>query len=183
MTLWTVALASTVHGFHMHAVSVIVSASMLSDELMNITAHFVTATSTLDHEHYDPPGANVPPSEHRRRTIQDDYDDEAMNQGRPPHRFDTRRRRNFEMRRRRTVDDMARDGNQYRRALPSFAEPILYLRVARGKRRVKHEDRWGFAIYVGLMERSNEVKVVVNSTGFKVNCIRRLPEAQRQIQS
>jgi len=90
MTLWTVALVSAVHGFHIHAISVIVSASMLN---MNITAHFVTATSTLDHERYElngilghPPGANVPPPEHRRRTPQDDYDDEAMNQGRPPHR-------------------------------------------------------------------------------------------------
>ena len=74
---------------------------------MNITAHFVTASSTLIHEQCEfndilgqPPGASVPPPEHRRRTLQDDYDDEAMNQGRPPHRFDTRRRRNFETRRR-----------------------------------------------------------------------------------
>jgi hypothetical protein len=65
MTLWTIALVSAVHGFHIHAVSVIVSASMLN---MNITAHFVTATSTLGHEQCEfnsileqPPGANVPP--------------------------------------------------------------------------------------------------------------------------
>jgi hypothetical protein len=63
---------------------------------------------------------------------------------------------------------MERDGEQYRQALPSFAEPILC------------EDRWDIVIYVGLMERSNKVKVVVNSTVFKVNCIRRLSEAQRK---
>ena len=55
---------------------------------------------------------NVPPPGHRRRSIQDDYDDDAINQGRPPHRFDTRRRRTFEMRRRRTVDAMTRGGKQ-----------------------------------------------------------------------
>ena len=54
------------------------------------------------------------PPEQRRRTMQDDYDDDAINQGRPPHRFDTRRRRSFEMRRRRTVDEMTRDFKQER---------------------------------------------------------------------
>ena len=48
--LWTMALDSAVHGLHMHAFNAIANASMLS---MNLTAPFVTSSSTLALERYE----------------------------------------------------------------------------------------------------------------------------------
>ena len=46
-------------------------------------------------------------------------------------------------------------------------------------RRIVWECRWDTGIYVGLVERSNEVKVATSEGIFKVNNVRRLPEPQR----
>ena len=73
-----------------------------------------------------------------------------------------------------------RKGRPYRRALPCFGEPVLYLKVAPGKRRRKYEDRWETAVYVGLVDRSNEVRVCSPAGAFRVNNIRRLPPGQRR---
>ena len=68
-----------------------------------------------------------------------------------------------------------RKGKSYRRALPWLAEPVLYLKVASANRRKqKHEDRWETVIYVGLVERSNEVKLVRGDVGFKCNSIKHI---------
>ena len=42
-----------------------------------------------------PAPADIRAHEHRRRTAQEDYDEDAWGEGRPPHRFDARRRRTF----------------------------------------------------------------------------------------
>ena len=52
-----------------------------------------------------------------------------------------------------------RRGKPFRRRLPLFVEPVLYMKVAKGKRRQKHEDRFETALYLGLIDRSNEVRL------------------------
>ena len=72
-----------------------------------------------------------------------------------------------------------RRGRAFKRALPAFCEPVLFLSVAKNKRRQKHEDRWKTALYLGLVERSNELRVGNINGVFKVGSIKRLPIEQR----
>ena len=58
--------------------------------------------------------ADIRAHEHRRRTAQNDYDDDAWGEGRPPQRFDARRRRTFP-----DLDTMSSEINSLPVGLPS----------------------------------------------------------------
>ena len=68
-----------------------------------------------------------------------------------------------------------RKGKPYKRRLPAFGEIVMFLTVAEGKRRQKFEDRFIPGLFVGLVDRSDEVVVLTSKGAFKVNTIRRLP--------
>ena len=72
-----------------------------------------------------------------------------------------------------------RKGKPYRRALPEFGEAIMYMPV-KGNKKNKLEDRFVSGIYVGLVERSNEIRVgIENGSVVAANSFRRLQQAQR----
>ena len=71
-----------------------------------------------------------------------------------------------------------RRGRPYSRKLPKYLEPVLYLKVAPTKRRQKFEDRFETALYLGLIDRSNMVRVGDSTGCHKVNNIRRMPREQ-----
>ena len=45
--------------------------------------------------------------------------------------------------------------------------------------RQKFEDRWDTGIYVGLIERSNELRLLTPQGAIKANNVKRLPPSQR----
>ena len=71
-----------------------------------------------------------------------------------------------------------RRGRPYKRRLPKFGEPVMFLRVPPTKRRNKYEDRFVTGVYCGLIDRSNMVIVATPHGCEKVNSIRRLPRSQ-----
>ena len=56
----------------------------------------------------------------------------------------------------------------------------MYLKVAINKRRRKYDDRFGTGIFVGLIERSNELRLLTPKGVIKVNSVKRLPPTQRR---
>ena len=55
----------------------------------------------------------------------------------------------------------------------------MFMTTAEGKRRRKYEERFLTGMYVGLVNRSDELVVLTPTGAFKVNVIRRLPVEQR----
>jgi len=72
-----------------------------------------------------------------------------------------------------------RKGRPYRRRLPEFGELVMFLTVADGKRRRELDERFRTGMYVGLLDRSDEVVVLTKTGYYKVNTVRRLPAEQR----
>ena len=72
-----------------------------------------------------------------------------------------------------------RKGKHYKRQLPWFGECVMFLTVAKGKRRQKYEDRFVLGCFVGLVDRSDEVYVLTETGAYKANCMRRLPAEQK----
>ena len=56
----------------------------------------------------------------------------------------------------------------------------MYLKVALIRRRRKYDDRFGTGIFVGLIERSNEVRLLTPGGVIKVSNVRRLSPSQRK---
>jgi hypothetical protein len=56
----------------------------------------------------------------------------------------------------------------------------MYLKIALNKRRRKYDDRFGTGIFVGLIERSNELRLLTPGGVIKVNNVKRLPPSQRR---
>ena len=52
------------------------------------------------------------------------------------------------------------NGRPYRRRLPEFGELIMFLTVAGGKHRRKLDERFHTGMYVGLIDRTDEVIVL-----------------------
>ena len=69
-----------------------------------------------------------------------------------------------------------RKGRPYRRRLPEFGELVMFLTVADGKHRRKLDERFHAGMYVGLVDRTDEVIVLTKGGYYKANTIRRLPE-------
>ena len=44
----------------------------------------------------------------------------------------------------------------------------------------KFDDRWDTGIYVGLVEGTNEIRVLTPKGALRVNSVKRLPQAQRR---
>ena len=72
-----------------------------------------------------------------------------------------------------------RRGNPYRRKLPCFGELVMFMPVEDKSRRKKLEEHFRTGMYVGLVDRSDEVVVLTSDGFFRVNVIRRLPVEQR----
>ena len=67
-----------------------------------------------------------------------------------------------------------RKGNTYKRMLLAFAEVVLDY-VAQGKKRAKLEARWFTGVYLGLVDRSDEVIIGTDQGCFKVRLISDYP--------
>ncbi|CAK0843308.1 unnamed protein product, partial [Prorocentrum cordatum] len=67
---------------------------------------------------------------------------------------------------------------RYSRLL-EFGELLMFLTVAGGKHRRKLDERFHAGMYVGLVDRTDEVIVLTREGYFKANTTRRLPEEQR----
>ena len=63
--------------------------------------------------------------------------------------------------------------------MPMFGELVMFLTVAVGKRRQKMGDRYLTGMFVGLVDRSDEVMVLMETGCYRVNCMKRLPAEQR----
>jgi hypothetical protein len=73
-----------------------------------------------------------------------------------------------------------RKGRPYKRRLPSFAELVMFMTVAdRAGPRRKLDERFSTGMYVGLVERTDEVIVLTEDGYFRVNTVKRVSEEQR----
>ncbi|CAK0798994.1 unnamed protein product, partial [Prorocentrum cordatum] len=67
-------------------------------------------------------------------------------------------------------------GRVYRRALPIFSE-VLYLPT--GKHDSRIQERWNSGLFVGIVERSNELFIVTRDGVKRAKAVRRLAAAER----
>ena len=81
----------------------------------------------------------------------------------------------------RTAWELRKGGRSYNRELPAFGEAIIFLKVPRRMMKLpKFEDRWDTGVYVGLVEGTNEIRVLTPKGALRVNSVKRLPQAQRR---
>ena len=63
----------------------------------------------------------------------------------------------------------------------AFGEAVLHMKRLVGKRKLpKYEGEWGTGVFVGLVERINELCVLTPNDAIRVISVRRLPPPQRR---